>query len=41
MANDKTELDTYDPFPINALGVDLGEQDMSHPTRQEIKLDRY
>ncbi len=26
VANDKTELDTYDPFPISALGVDLGEQ---------------
>ena len=24
LASDKTELDTYDPFPISALGVDLG-----------------
>ena len=26
MASNETELDTYDPFPINALGVDLGEE---------------
>ena len=26
VASNKTELDTYDPFPISALGVDLGEQ---------------
>jgi len=26
IASNKTELDTYDPFPINALGADLGEE---------------
>ena len=29
IASNKTELDTYDPFPIDALGVDLGEQGYS------------
>ena len=29
IASNRTELDTYDPFPIDAIGVDLGEQGYS------------
>jgi phage-related protein len=40
VASKKTELDTYDPFPINPLGVDLGEEGYTPSLRARNQFGR-